>query len=182
MYIKNLFVHISSVPFVSVIRRTVLAAFLLILTFSFSAQAQWRTVTPRDTVIVPANQKTFVTTKIVLSTGVDMLVSPWSTFNENDGSNTFGMDAAYTFSVNGSSLIPQALNPPLYSGKQDLYEFTITTIPGFPESKFQPIENTYQSSHNYTSHVASQGQKFQFRILGDKDADYPRATGALNVR
>ncbi len=182
MYIRNLFETISSVPVISVIRRSFVAAFLVVLTISSAANAQWRTATPRDTVIVPANQKTFVSSKIFLGTGVDMWISPWSTFTENDGSNTFGMDAAYTFSVNSSSLIPEVLNPPFYSGNQHLYKFTVTTIPGLNETKFVPIENTYQPSHNYTAHIASQGNKFQFRIIGDKDADYPRATGALNVR
>ncbi len=160
-----------------------LAAFLFIFLISDSTvYAQWRIATPRDTVTVPANQKTFITSKITLTTQVEMWLSPSGTFTENDGSTTFGMDAAYTYLINGNSLIPEALNPATYSGKTHKYVFAVTTIAGLVENKFSPLENTYQPSHIYTSRVFSQGNKFQFRMLADKDADYPGATGALNVK
>ncbi|MDP4235313.1 MAG: choice-of-anchor D domain-containing protein [Bacteroidota bacterium] len=157
-------------------------AVAMLLSLAASTQAQWRIPTPRDTVTVQANQKTFVTSKIQLTTGVDMWVSPSGTFTENDGTTTFGMDAAYTYLINGTSLIPQVLNPPVYSGKIHKYAFTVTTIPGLNESNFAPLESSFQPGHIYTSRVPSQGNKFQFRILADRDADYPLANGSLNIK
>ncbi|MEP7235543.1 MAG: choice-of-anchor D domain-containing protein, partial [Ignavibacteriota bacterium] len=148
-----------------------------------SGVAQWRIATPRDTVAVPANQSTFVTSKIFITGGgVDMWVSPSGIFTENDGSTTFGMDAAYTDLINGNVLVPQAQNPPNYAGKVHKYSFTVTTIPGLNETNFISLENAYQANHVYTARYASQGNKFQFRISGEKITDYPRATGSLNVK
>jgi hypothetical protein len=171
------------VYFFPVFYRLSLAVLFLSGIVPSGANAQvWRVATPRDTVTVPANQKTFVTSKIQLTSGVDMWISPSGTFSENDGSTTFGMDGAYTFLINTSSLIPQAINPPTYSGSSHKYALTVTTVPGLNETDFAASENSYQPSHIYTQRYPSQGNKFQYRIIADKDADYPRAAGSLNIK
>ena len=109
-----------------------------------SAGAQWRIPTPRDTVYVPANQKSFVVGKFALTTGVEMWVSPSGTFNEIDGATTFSLDAAFTYGVNGASLIPQSENPPTYAGKSHKYALTVSTIPGLNETNFKSLENAFQ--------------------------------------
>lgn len=181
MHIGNPLKKTGRVSISSVTNRLWLVFIFLTVTFT-TADAQWRIPTPRDTFMVPANQKTFVSSKITLTSGVEMWIAASNTFTENDGSNTFGMDAAYGYLVNGGPLAPQLKNPFTYGGKTHLSTFTVTTIPGVNERPFQPLENSYQSSHNYTSRVLAQGQRFQFRILADKDADYPRNNGGLNLK
>ncbi|MFI5263368.1 MAG: choice-of-anchor D domain-containing protein [Candidatus Kapaibacterium sp.] len=168
----------------SVILRWTSVLFFILLICEKKSDAQWRIPTPRDTVTVPANQSSYVTSKIFLTAGgVDMWVSPSGTFTENDGTLTFGMDGAYTDLINGSSLIPQAQNPPDYGGKIHNYSFTVTTIPGGSnETPFISLENSYQANHIYTAHYPSQGNRFQFRIRAEKAVDYPRATGSLVVK
>jgi hypothetical protein len=162
--------------------RWYLIAFIGVIFFSSTLEAQWRIPTPRDTVYVPANQKSFVVSKFALTSGVDMWVSAAESYTELDGSSKFGIDASYAYSVNGSNLFPEALTPPTYAGKVHKYAFTVSTIPNFNEAPFRSIENSYQSSHIYTQRYPCQGQRFQFRILADKDADYPVATGGINVK
>src|SRR2546423_1481172 len=67
--------------------------------FSQAAVSQWRVTTPRDTAIVSAKQKIFVTSKIQLTSGVEMWLSPSGSFTEGDGSTTFTLDGGYTYSA-----------------------------------------------------------------------------------
>ena len=159
------------------------ALFIFVLTATNSFSQAWRIPTPRDTVTVPANQQTYVKSKIQLNAGgIDMWISPSGTFTENDGTTTFGSDGAYTYQIDGTNLIPEAQNPPTYGGKAHTFALTVTTIPVLNETPFVSLENSYQSNHIYTNRTPSQGNNFLFRIRADKAADYPRATGALTVK
>ncbi|MEI8133723.1 MAG: choice-of-anchor D domain-containing protein [bacterium] len=144
--------------------------------------AQWKIATPRDTTFIPANRSTLTTAnKFALTPGVEMWVQASNTFTEIDGQTTFGIDAAYTYSVNGVHLFPEVLNPPSYDGKSHQYKLMVTTIPLLVVNPFAPIENTYQSNHVYTTHVPCQGNKLQFQIVNDKPGDYATATGGINL-
>lgn len=182
MHIGNPKEKTFRVSFSPVRNGLLLIALLIFPLFQSAASAQWRLPTQRDTVTINASQKTFVTGKITLTAGVEMWISPSGIFTENDGTTVFGMDGAYTYLINGQNFIPQVINPPAYSGKIHKYAFTVTTVPGLNEKEFAALENSYQPNHLYTSRVFSQGNKFQFRIIADKDADYPLASGSLNVK
>src|SRR5207248_571699 len=145
------------------------------------ALSQWRIATPRDTLSVPANQKITVQGKLNLTSGVDMWVSASNTFTMMDGATTFGIDAAYTYSVNGASLVPPALNPPTYNAKSHLYAFQFSNIPGLNWFKFTPLENSFQANHRYTTRIACLGNRIDFRILADKDADYNSGAGRIDL-
>jgi hypothetical protein len=163
------------------ISRPIIAFSSLLFLFSTTTIAQWRIATPRDTLFVPANRATPVSGKFALTSGVDMWVQADSTFTELDASTTFGIDAAYTYLVNGSVLFPEAANPPTYGGKPHNYRLAVTSVPGLLVNSFAPIENSYQPNHVYTEHIPCQGFALRFQIDNDKTADFSTATGGIGI-
>ncbi len=161
----------------------VLVGFFLIDPSELSAQ--WRRKTPRDTVKVNANSKSWKPTKMTLAAGFQIQAKYKGTFGLYSGQAGKGIDAKYTYDpVPGWSTPLPLVNPPTFNGRTDNFYVALNREspdlkPNGEAVKF--IETTYQSTHNYTSLHTSLGIPLNFRIFADKDSYYGNGTGTLTI-
>ena len=145
----------------------------------------WRISTPRDTVYVPANQSTLVTSHLSFGSSVQADVHINGTFGAFPGQNGSGLDARYTYSVpNWNAPFPLP-NPPRYNGTGYQIYLAIKTNP-LNEGPINVLENSYQQSHQYTARYLGMDGNFQFRIIDrlNERPDgyyYSQASGGLTI-
>ncbi|MEO6940805.1 MAG: choice-of-anchor D domain-containing protein [Candidatus Kapaibacterium sp.] len=152
-----------------------------------SADAQnWRIPTPRDTVFVPANQRTSTGSRMSLTVGVGVSLRLTGTFGLWQGQNSAGFDARYTYDVPGWAAPFPLLDPPSFNGTNYQIFMTVSTNYGLTEDSLKVFETNYQPSHDYTARYLSTGVPLRFRIkdrLNERPDGYYYGfgTGGINI-
>lgn len=168
---------------------TLLLSFALLIGLSLveptDLSAQWRRKTPRDTLKVNANSKSWKPSKMALAAGFQIQAKYYGTFGLYQGQAGKGIDAKYTYDPipNWSTPLP-LVNPPTFNGRTDNYYVALNREspdlkPNGEQVKF--IETTFQSNHEYTSLHTSLGIPLNYRIFADKDTYYGNGSGTLTI-
>ncbi len=151
------------------------------------AHAQWRRLTPRDTIYVPANKIAWTQTNLNSPEYTQTEFSIHGTFGIFPNQNSAGFDARYMYSDpswNGPLPLP---NPPSWNGTTEQVYLQISNDNLYPDGdSIHVIESGYQASHQYTALYPGVGDYFHFRIFDRNNqdstgADYALATGGLTI-